>query len=66
MHSYDYARLRVADPHHFNVDPDPAFHFGANPYPDPVFNIHVDPVRIRIVLLLLVKVMGIGHPTTGL
>jgi len=25
----------VADPHHFDADPDPAFHFDAVPDPDP-------------------------------
>jgi hypothetical protein len=25
----------VADPHHFNGDPDPAFHFNVVPDPDP-------------------------------
>jgi hypothetical protein len=29
---------RVADPHHFNADSDPAFHCNADPDPDPVHN----------------------------
>jgi hypothetical protein len=28
----------VVDPHHFNVDPDPAFHFNADPDPTPLQN----------------------------
>jgi len=30
----------VADPHHFDADPDPAFHFDADadPDPDPAFS----------------------------
>jgi hypothetical protein len=27
--------MKVADPQHFNVDPDPAFHFNADTDPDP-------------------------------
>jgi hypothetical protein len=27
----------ISDPHHFNADPDPAFHFNADPDPDPAF-----------------------------
>jgi hypothetical protein len=35
--------LRVADPHHFNVDPDPepAFHFYMDP--DPAFHVNAYP-----------------------
>ncbi len=35
----------VADPHHFDADPDPACHFGADPDPDPVcyFDVVSDP-----------------------
>jgi hypothetical protein len=43
----------VADPHHFDADPDPAFysdadpdptfHFGAEPYPDPTCQLDADP-----------------------
>ncbi len=29
---------RVADPHHFNADPDPAFHSSADPDPDPALH----------------------------
>ncbi len=29
------ALVRVADPHHFSADPDPAFHFNADLDPDP-------------------------------
>jgi len=48
------------------VDPDPAFLFSADPDPDPVFNINVDPVLIRIVLLLFIKVVGIfDHWSVG-
>ncbi len=28
---------RVADPHHFNADPGPAFHFNKDPIPDAAF-----------------------------
>ncbi len=31
----------VADPHHFDVDPDPVFYFEANP--DPPFHSELDP-----------------------
>ncbi len=31
----------VADPHHFNAIPDPAFHFNADP--DPAFHFNADP-----------------------
>ncbi len=36
---------RVADPHHFNAnpDPDPAFPFNADPVPDPAFLFDTDP-----------------------
>ncbi len=60
--------IRVADPHHFNADPDlaPAFHFnGADPDPTLHFNADPDPdptitsMRIRIRILLLIKVMRI-------
>ncbi len=33
--------FRVADPHHFNPDPDSAFHFNANP--DPAVHFNADP-----------------------
>jgi hypothetical protein len=35
----------VADPHHFDADPDPdpAFHFDANPDPDPTFHSDANP-----------------------
>jgi hypothetical protein len=40
------SRIRsVADPHHFNVDPDLAFHFYADP--DPTFNFYADPDPVR-------------------
>jgi hypothetical protein len=32
---------RVADPHHFNADPDPAFNYNADP--DPAFHFSADP-----------------------
>jgi hypothetical protein len=32
---------RVADPHHFNADPDPVFHLNADP--DPTFYFIADP-----------------------
>ncbi len=36
LSSYDDpCECRVANPHHFNADPDPAFHFNADSYPDP-------------------------------
>ncbi len=31
------------DPHNFNADPDPAFHFNADPDPDPAFHFNADP-----------------------
>jgi hypothetical protein len=31
------------DPHHFDSDPDPPFHFDAHPDPDPTFHSDVDP-----------------------
>jgi hypothetical protein len=34
---------RVADPHHFNADPDPVSHFIADPVPDPAFHFNADP-----------------------
>ncbi len=34
-------RCRVADPRHFNADPDSASHFNADP--DPAFHFHPDP-----------------------
>jgi hypothetical protein len=33
----------IADPRHFNADPDPAFHFNADPDPDPAFHFNADP-----------------------
>ncbi len=33
----------VADPHHFNVDPDPSLQFNSDPYPTCHFN--ADPDR---------------------
>jgi hypothetical protein len=33
----------IADPHHFNADPDPAFHFNPDPDPDPAFHFNADP-----------------------
>jgi hypothetical protein len=33
----------IADPHHFNADPDRAFHFKADPDPDPSFHFNLDP-----------------------
>jgi hypothetical protein len=32
---------RVADPHHFNAEPDPSFYFNMDP--DPTFHIDEDP-----------------------
>jgi hypothetical protein len=49
-----YLRGRVADPHHFNADPDPALYF--NPNPNPAFHFNADP---EPVVQLLFKVMGI-------
>ncbi len=34
---------RVADPHHFNANPDQDFHFNANPDPVPNFYFNADP-----------------------
>jgi hypothetical protein len=33
----------VANPHHFNADPDPVFYLNANPDPDPHFHFNEDP-----------------------
>jgi hypothetical protein len=38
----NWALASVADPHHFDADPDPAFLFDANPYP--AFRFDRDPV----------------------
>ncbi len=35
---------RVADPHHFDPDPDPACHFDADADPDPIFHFDANPV----------------------
>ncbi len=32
----------VADPHHVDADPDPTFHFDADPNPDPTFQFDAD------------------------
>jgi hypothetical protein len=45
---------RVADPHDFNADPDPAFDFNADTDPYTAFL-----MRIRIRFLSLIIVMGI-------
>jgi hypothetical protein len=34
---------RVADPHHFLADPDPAFYFKSGRDPDPAFCFNADP-----------------------
>ncbi len=36
--NFKMATVRVADPLHFNVDPDPAVHLNADPYPAFHFN----------------------------
>jgi hypothetical protein len=33
----------IADPHHLNADPDPAFHLNADPDPDPAFHLNANP-----------------------
>jgi hypothetical protein len=35
--------LGVRDPHHFNADPDPAFHFNADPDSDPALHFNSNP-----------------------
>jgi hypothetical protein len=35
--------LSFSDPHHFNADPDPAFHFNADPDSDPALHFNEDP-----------------------
>jgi hypothetical protein len=35
----DPVETRVADPHHFNADPDPVFHFNVDPDPDLVIEV---------------------------
>jgi hypothetical protein len=42
-HSILFAEGRVADLHHFNAFPNPAFHFTADP--DPTFHFNADPKR---------------------
>ncbi len=39
---------RVADPHHFNADPDPAFHFNGDPYPAFHFSADPDPAPHQV------------------
>jgi hypothetical protein len=34
---------RVADPHHFNANPDPGFDFNADPSPELAFHSYADP-----------------------
>jgi hypothetical protein len=57
-------KSRVADPHHLNADPNPAFQF--NEDPDPAFHVNADPdpafnlLRIWICILLFIKMMRIG------
>jgi hypothetical protein len=36
---------RVADPHHDNADPDPAYYFNADPDLDPAFHFNTDPYQ---------------------
>jgi hypothetical protein len=43
--SFLYIFCSVADPHHLDADPDPVFHFDADPDadPDPTFKFDADP-----------------------
>jgi hypothetical protein len=36
--------MRIAVPHHFSADPDPAFHLNANTDPDSEIHFKADPV----------------------
>jgi hypothetical protein len=50
---------RVADPHHFNADPDPGFHFNTNP--DPAFHSNADPrVRNQIPKIMRIRIQNSG------
>jgi hypothetical protein len=53
----------VADPHHFDPDPDPIFHFDADLQPDPTYHLNADPdpepftlMRIRILPFTLMRI----------
>ncbi len=41
IHAYGLWQGSVADPHHLDADPDPAFHFDGDP--DPAFHFDGDP-----------------------
>jgi hypothetical protein len=43
----------VADPDHFDPDPDPAFHF--DPDPDPAFQFYTDPDPFRFKEVIYLK-----------
>ncbi len=45
IHTYSFITrlLSVADPHHFDPDPDLAVHFDADPNPDPACHFYPDP-----------------------
>jgi hypothetical protein len=52
-----YVIISVADPHHFDVDPDPTFHFDPDPYPDPAYHFDPDPdPSFQIKLKVLKKI----------
>jgi hypothetical protein len=41
---------RVADPHHCKADPDPSFHFNADPGPDPTFSFNQSDANLTPIL----------------
>jgi hypothetical protein len=43
VYAFFFLRSRVADPHHFNADPDSSFHFNADPDRTFHFNPGPDP-----------------------
>jgi hypothetical protein len=47
---FKYVTDSVADPHHFNADPDPTFHFDGDP--DPAGPL----MRIRILIFTLIQI----------
>ncbi len=47
------AKTSVADPHHLDLDPDPAFHFDADP--DPTFHSDADPNPDPTVRLMRIR-----------
>jgi hypothetical protein len=48
MRKKRYLGLKIADPHHFNADPDPAFHIDADPDPASHFNEDPNPASLQV------------------